>query len=74
MRVPSKRRLTRVPLCCDDSECKVKVGALFDIKVTAEGDTDGRSKHGRCTIDRSASLCMTQMYSQFSPESLVGLM
>ena len=46
VRVPSKRRWTRVPLCCDDSECMVKVGALlFDIKVATEGDTDGRSKH-----------------------------
>jgi hypothetical protein len=47
--VPSKRRWTRVPLCCDVSECAVKVGALFDIKVATEDDTDDKSKHGRRT-------------------------
>lgn len=38
--VPSKSRCTRVPLCCDESECTVRVGGLFEIKVAAEDDTD----------------------------------
>jgi hypothetical protein len=40
VRVPSKSRCTRVPYCCEISECAVRVGGLFEIKVGTEDDTD----------------------------------
>src|SRR5712671_4085714 len=43
VRVPSKRRCTRVPLCCGQSEFAVTVAALFDTNVT-EDDTDMKCK------------------------------
>ena len=78
VRVPSKGRWTKVPLCCDDSECTVctvKVGALlFDIKEPLRVNLMvGVRTDAARLIGVHRSPCLTQMYSQSSPESLGGL-
>ena len=40
-----------------------RVGALFEVKVATKHDTDAKSKWGRRTDDRSASLCQKHTHS-----------